>query len=105
MYMICFCVPKVCQILDDTALNDKHNIKVMARSYQGHLKVKLAENSYNVHLGMRFFKHATKMQNVSQSSASKFVVGAKIQNLYQKLSKSYNHIAHNMCRQFFQDFT
>ena len=45
MSMICFCVPIVCQILEDTALNDKHNIKVMSRSHQGHLKVKMAENS------------------------------------------------------------
>ena len=49
MYMICFFVPKVCQIREEAALNDKHNIKVMSKSYQGHLKVKLAENSYNVH--------------------------------------------------------
>ena len=44
MSMICFCVPKVRQILKETALNDKHNIKVMSRLHQGHLKVKLAEN-------------------------------------------------------------
>ena len=44
MSMICFCVPKVCQILEETALNDKHSIKVMSRLNQGHLKVKLAEN-------------------------------------------------------------
>ena len=45
MSMICFCVPNVCQILDLTVLNHKHNTKVMSRSHQGHLKVKLAENS------------------------------------------------------------
>ena len=49
MSMICFCVPKVCQIFEETVLKYKHNTKVMLRSHQGHLKVKLAENSYNVH--------------------------------------------------------
>ena len=39
----------MCQILEETALNDKHNIKVMSKSHQGHLKVKLPENSSNVH--------------------------------------------------------
>ena len=42
MSMICLCVPNVCQLLDETVLNHKHNTKVMSRSHQGLLKGKLA---------------------------------------------------------------
>ena len=45
MAMISFCVPYVFQILEETVLNHKHNTKVMSKSHQGHLKVKMAENS------------------------------------------------------------
>ena len=41
--MICFCVPKVCQILEETVSINKHNTEVMSRSHQGHLKDKLAK--------------------------------------------------------------
>ena len=38
-----FCIPEVCQMLEDTTINDKNNTKVIAKLHQGYFKVKIAK--------------------------------------------------------------
>ena len=52
-----FCIPKICQLLKETTINDNNNTKVIAKLHQGHFKVKTTKKCENI----RFLSNSTKL--------------------------------------------